>query len=67
MFYLKDGVFRSDIIDCKNVAHGFSTRMGGFSALPCGLATLSEGILAGLVAWRFPERRQKCAARCPTR
>uniref|UniRef100_B8DLB4 histidine kinase n=1 Tax=Nitratidesulfovibrio vulgaris (strain DSM 19637 / Miyazaki F) TaxID=883 RepID=B8DLB4_NITV9 len=37
--------------------HRYLIDVGGFSALPCGLATLSEGILAGLVAWRFPERR----------
>jgi len=27
--------------------------IGGFSALPCGLATLLEGTIAGLVAWRY--------------
>ncbi|MBI5519626.1 MAG: histidine kinase [Desulfovibrio sp.] len=30
--------------------------IGGFSALPCGLATLIEGTVAGLVAWRYPAR-----------
>jgi two-component system sensor histidine kinase LytS len=28
---------------------------GGFSALPCGLATVLEGLFAGLVAWRVKE------------
>jgi two-component system sensor histidine kinase LytS len=34
--------------------HRYLIDIGGFSALPCGLATLIEGTAAGLVAWRFP-------------
>lgn len=34
--------------------HRYLIDIGGFSALPCGLATLLEGTVAGLVARRFP-------------
>jgi two-component system, LytTR family, sensor histidine kinase LytS len=34
--------------------HRYLIDIGGFSALPCALATLMEGTLAGLVARRFP-------------
>jgi len=36
--------------------HRYLMDIGGFSALPCGLATLIEGTVAGLVAHRFPAR-----------
>ncbi|MDO9083248.1 MAG: LytS/YhcK type 5TM receptor domain-containing protein, partial [Humidesulfovibrio sp.] len=34
-------------------AHRYLIDIGGFSALPCGLATLLEGTVAGLVARRY--------------
>jgi two-component system sensor histidine kinase LytS len=34
-------------------AHRYLIDIGGFSALPCGLATLLEGAAAGLIARRF--------------
>ncbi|MGE4264888.1 MAG: LytS/YhcK type 5TM receptor domain-containing protein [Desulfovibrio sp.] len=36
--------------------HRYLMDIGGFSALPCGLATLIEGTVAGLVAHRYPAR-----------
>ncbi|OIN99393.1 MAG: transcriptional regulator [Desulfovibrionaceae bacterium CG1_02_65_16] len=33
--------------------HRYLMDIGGFSALPCGLATLIEGTAAGLVSWRY--------------
>lgn len=36
--------------------HRYLIDIGGFSAVPCGLATLLEGVAAGLFAWRFPSR-----------
>jgi len=36
--------------------HRYLMDIGGFSALPCGLATLIEGAVAGLVAHRFPAK-----------
>jgi two-component system sensor histidine kinase LytS len=35
-------------------SHRYLIDIGGFSALPCGLATLLEGTVAGLIARRFP-------------
>ncbi len=36
--------------------HRYLMDIGGFSALPCGLATLLEGTIAGLVAHRYPAK-----------
>lgn len=36
--------------------HRYLMDIGGFSALPCGLATIIEGAAAGLVAHRYPAR-----------
>lgn len=36
--------------------HRYFIDVGGFSAVPCGLATFLEGLAAGLFAWRFPSR-----------
>ena len=35
-------------------SHRYLIDIGGFSALPCGLATMLEGTVAGLIARRFP-------------
>ncbi len=37
-------------------AHRYLIDIGGFSAFPCGLATLLEGTVAGLIARRYPGR-----------
>lgn len=39
-------------------AHRYLIDVGGFSALPCALATFLEGAAAGYVARRFPGRAQ---------
>ncbi len=36
--------------------HRYFIDVGGFSALPCALATFIEGAAAGLLAWRAPNR-----------
>ncbi len=35
-------------------AHRYLIDIGGFSALPCGLATMLEGAAAGMIARRYP-------------
>jgi len=36
--------------------HRYFIDVGGFSALPCALATFIEGTAAGILAWRAPNR-----------
>lgn len=36
--------------------HRYLIDVGGFSAVPCALATFLEGTAAGLYAWRYPTR-----------
>lgn len=35
--------------------HRYVIDPGGFSAFPCGLATVIEGLVAGLIAWRIKD------------